>query len=129
MNRAKIRTISTNQMNSLNFLVGLMDKEGTGNQRLQGNTSVGIPSTQRQERLALSKLLVHRAQLICSQNRSSSLFDRVKQLGIDTVYPDDVLLSCIKLKLANFAADNPCFPEKYLVYLEFSLIGNVSSKF
>ena len=41
-------------------------------------------------------------------------------------YPDDVLLSCIKQKLAP---ERPCGPEKYPFYLKLPWIGNVSSRF
>jgi len=56
-------TIEKEQNKSLKFLDVLVEKEGTrlltsitGNQRLLGNTSIGIPSAQRQERLAWVKL-------------------------------------------------------------------------
>ena len=54
-------TIEKEQNNSLHFLNVLVEKKGTGlaftgNQRLLGNTSLGIPLAQRQERLALFKL-------------------------------------------------------------------------
>ena len=53
----------------------------------------------------------------CSKNKFGSELDRVKQLLIENGYPDDVLISCIKQKLANFAAEKPCGPEKCPVYL------------
>ena len=54
-------TVEKEQNNSLNFLDVLVEKEGagfltfTGNQRLHGNISVGIPVAQRQDRLTLLK--------------------------------------------------------------------------
>ena len=57
-------TVEKEQNNSLSFLDVLVEKEGralnfspvfTGSQRLHGNTSVGIPSAENQEKLALSK--------------------------------------------------------------------------
>ena len=67
--------------------------------------------------------------MICSKTKLGSELDRVKQLFIEKGYPDDVLLSCIKQKLANFAAEKPCGPEKCTAYLKLPRIGNVSSKF
>ena len=67
--------------------------------------------------------------MICSKTKLGSELDRVKQLLIENGYPDDVLISCIKQKLANFAAEKPCGPEKCPVYLKLPWIGNVSSRF
>ena len=67
--------------------------------------------------------------MICSKTKVGSELDRVKQLLIENGYPDDVLISCIKQKLANFAAEKPCGPEKCPVYLKVPWIGNVSSRF
>ena len=66
--------------------------------------------------------------MISSRTKLSSELDRVKQLTIETGYPDDVLLSCIKQQLANFAEENPYGPEKCPVYLKLPWIGHVSSK-
>ena len=107
----------------LDFLPGL-----TGNQRLMGNTHVGIPSAHKQEKLAL-KTLIHGTLMICSKTKLNSEFDRVKQMLIENGYPGDVLLSCIQQKLTNFAAEKPCGPEKSTVYLKLPWIGNFSSKF
>ena len=67
--------------------------------------------------------------MICSKTKLGSELDRVKQLLIENGYPDDVLISCSKQKLANFAAEKPCGPEKCPVYLTLPWIGNVSSRF
>ena len=67
--------------------------------------------------------------MICSKTKLGSELDRVKQLLIENGYPDDVLISCIKQKLANFAAEKPCGPEKCPFYLKVPWIGNVSSRF
>ena len=66
--------------------------------------------------------------MICSKTTLGSELDRVKQLLIENGYPDDVLISCSKQKLANFAVENPCGPEKCPVYLKLPWIGNVSSR-
>ena len=55
--------------------------------------------------------------MICSKTKLGSELHRVKELLIENGYPDDVLLSNIKQKLANFAAEKPCGPEKCPVYL------------
>ena len=67
--------------------------------------------------------------MICSKPKLGSVLDRIKQLLIDTEYPEDIRLSCIKQNLANFAAEKPSDPEKCPVYLKFPWISNVSSKF
>ena len=67
--------------------------------------------------------------MIRSRNKLGSELDRVEQLLIENGYPDDVVISCIKQKLANFAAERPCSAEKCPVCLKFPWIGNVSSKF
>ena len=73
--------------------------------------------------------MAHRALMICSKTTLGSELDRVKQLLIENGYPDDVRISCIKQKLANFAAEKPCGPEKCPVYLKLPWIGNASSRF
>ena len=80
-------------------------------------------------KISLINTLVHRALMICSKNKLGSELERVGQLLIENGYPGDVLVSCIKQKLANFAAKKPCGPEKCPVYLKLPRIGNVSSKF
>ena len=67
--------------------------------------------------------------MIYSKTNIGSVLDWVKQLLIENGYPDDVLLSCTKQKLANFAAEKPLGPEKCPVYQKLPWIGNVSSKF
>ena len=67
--------------------------------------------------------------MICSKTKLGSELDRVKQLLIENGYPDDALLSSIKQKHANFAAENRRDPEKCPVYLKLPWIGNVLSKF
>ena len=56
--------------------------------------------------------------MICSKTKLGSELDRVKQLQIEKGHHDDALLSCIKQKHTKFAAENPCGPEKYPVYLK-----------
>ena len=80
-------------------------------------------------KISLIKTLVHRALMICSKTKLGSELDRAKQLLIENGYPDDVLISCIKQKLAILAAEKPCGLEKCPVYLKLPWIGNVSSKF
>ena len=80
-------------------------------------------------KISLSKTLVHRALMICSNTQLGSELDKIKQLLIKNGYPADVLLSCINQKLANFAAGKTFSPEKCPVYLKLHWIGNVSSKF
>ena len=63
----------------------------------------------------------------CSKTKLGSELDRVKQLLIDNGYPDDVLISCIKQKLANFTAEKPCGPGKCRVYLKLPWVGHVSA--
>ena len=75
------------------------------------------------------KIFHCRTLMICSKTKLGSERDRTKQLLIEGGYPDDVLLSCITQKLANFAAEKPCDLEKCPVYLKLLWIGNVSSKF
>ena len=68
-------------------------------------------------------------RLICSKTKLGPELDKIKQLLIENEYPAVVLLSCINQKLANFAAEKPCGPEKCPVYLKLLWIGNVSSEF
>ena len=81
------------------------------------------------KKISLITTLVHRALLICSKTNLNSELHRVKQLLIENGYPDDILLSCRKEKLANFVAEYSCGPEKCPIYLKLPWIGNVSSKF
>ena len=50
--------------------------------------------------------------MICSKPELGSELEKIKQLLIENGYPGDVLLSYIKQKLANFAAEKPHGPEK-----------------
>ena len=50
------------------------------------------------------------------------------QILIDNGYPEDVLVSCIKEKLANISSEKRFGPEKCPVYLKLPWIGKVSSK-
>ena len=67
--------------------------------------------------------------MVCSKTKFGSELVRVKQLLIESGYPDDVLHSCFKQNLARYAGEKPCGPEKCLVYLKLPWNGNISSKF
>ena len=67
--------------------------------------------------------------MICSKTKLDSELGTIKQLLIDNGYPEDVLVSCIKEKLANISSEKQFGPEKCPVYLKLPWIGNVSSKF
>ena len=67
--------------------------------------------------------------MICSKTKVESEVDTIIQLLIDNVYPEDVLVSCIKKKLANISSDKQFGPEKCPVYPKLPIIGSVSSKF
>ena len=49
--------------------------------------------------------------MICSNIKLGLVLDIIRQLLIENGYPEDVLLSCIRQKLANFA-EKPFGPEK-----------------
>ena len=129
-------TVEKEQNNSLSFLDVLVEKEGTGfltsvykKPTFTGQYIRWNSFSPKSRNISLIKTLVHRALMICSKTKLGSELDRVKQLLIENGYPDDVLISCIKQKLANFAAEKPCGPEKCPVYLKLPWIGNVSSRF
>ena len=129
-------TVEKEQNNSLSFLDVLVEKEGTGfltsvyrKPTFTGQYIRWNSFSPKSRKISLIKTLVHRALMICSKTKLGSELDRVKQLLIENGYPDDVLISCIKQKLANFAAEKPCGPEKCPVYLKLPWIGNVSSRF
>ena len=129
-------TVEKEQNNSLTFLDVLVEKEGTGfltsvcrKPTFTGQYIRWNSFSPKARKICLIKTLVHRALMICSRTKLGSELDRVKQLLIENGYPDDVLISCIKQKLANFAAEKPCGPEKCPVYLKLLWIGNVSSTF
>ena len=67
--------------------------------------------------------------MICSKTKLDSELDTTKQLLIDNGYPEDVLVSCIKEKLANNSSGKRFGREKCPVYLKLPWIRNVSSKF
>ena len=67
--------------------------------------------------------------MICSKTKLDSELGTIKQLLIDNGHPEDVLVSCIKEKLANISSEKQFGPEKCPVYLKLPWIGNVSSKF
>ena len=65
--------------------------------------------------------------IICSKTRLDSELDTIKQLLIDNGYPEDVLVSCIRTKLANLSSEKRFGPGP--VYLKLPWIGKVSLKF
>ena len=56
--------------------------------------------------------------MICSKTKLDSELGTIKQLLIDNGYPEDVLVSCIKEKLANISSEKQFGPEKCPVYLK-----------
>ena len=66
--------------------------------------------------------------MICSKTKLDSELDTRKHLLFDNGYPEDVLISCIKEKLANISSEKQFGPEKCSVSLKLPWIGNVSSK-
>ena len=67
--------------------------------------------------------------MICSKTELNSELDTIEQLLIDNGYPEAVLISCIKQKLANISSEKQFGLEKMPVYLKLPWIANVSSKF
>ena len=65
----------------------------------------------------------------CLTSKLGSELDKIKQLPIENGYPEEVLLACLKEKVANFSSEKQFGPEKCPVYLKLPWIGNVSSKF
>ena len=57
--------------------------------------------------------------MICSKTKLDSELDTIKQLLIDNGYPEDILVSCTKEKLANISSEKQFGPEKYPVYPKF----------
>ena len=56
--------------------------------------------------------------MTCSKTKLGPELDKIKQLLIENGYPADILISCIKQQLVNFAAEKVFGPEKSLVYLK-----------
>ena len=67
--------------------------------------------------------------MICSKTKLDSELETIKQLLIDIGYPEDVIVSCIKERLANISSEKQFGSEKCPVYLKLPWLGNVSSKF
>ena len=80
-------------------------------------------------KISLIKALVHRALMFCFKTKLDSELYRIKQLLFDNGCPEYVFHSCIKQKLANFAAEKSFGPKKCPVYLKLPWIRNVSSEF
>ena len=107
-------TVEKEQNNSLNFLDASVEKQGTGFLKrvyskltLSGQYIRSNSFCPKARKISLITTLVHRALMICSKTKLSSELDRMKQLLIENGYPEDVLLFCIKQKLANFATEKP----------------------
>ena len=129
-------TVEKEQNNSLNFLDVSVEKGGTGfltsiyrKPTFTGQYIRWNSFSPKARKINLIKTLVHRALMICSKTRLDSELGTIKQLLIDNGYPEDVLVSCIKEKLANISSEKQFGPEKCPVYLKLPWIGNVSSKF
>ena len=129
-------TVERERNNSLNCLDVLVEKEGTGfltsvyrKPTFTGQYIRWNSFSPKARKISLIKTLGHRALVICSKTKLGSRLDREKQLLIENGCPDDVLLSCITQKLANFVAEKLCGPEKCPDYLKLPWIGNVSSTF
>ena len=121
-------TVEKEQNNSLNFLDVSVEKGGTGfltsiyrKPTFTGQYIRWNAFSPKARKINLIKTLVHRALMICSKTKLDS--------ELDNGYPEDVLVSCIKEKLANISLEKRFGPEKCPVYLKLPWIGNVSSKF
>ena len=106
-------TVEKEQYNSMSFLDVLVEKEGTGlltsvyrRPTFTGQYIRWNFFSRKTRQISLIKTLVHRALMICSKTKLSSELDRVKHLLIVNGYPDDVLISCIKQKLARLQRKN-----------------------
>ena len=128
-------TVEKEQTNYLKFLDVSVEKGGTGfltsNYRKPTFTGQYIrwnSFSPRARKINRIKTLVHRALMICSTTKLDSELDTINQLLIDNGYPEDVLVSCIKEKLANISSEKRFGPAKCPVYLKLPWIGNVSSK-
>ena len=67
--------------------------------------------------------------MICSKTKLDSELDTLKQLLNDNGYPEDVLVSCIKEKLANISSEKQFSLEKCPVYLKLLPLFRATVKF
>ena len=113
-----------------------MEKEGTGfltsvysKPTFTGKYIRWNSFSPKRRKISLIKTLVHMAVMTCSKTKLGSELDNIKQLLIENGYPEDILLACLKEKLASFSSEKLFGPEKCPVYLKLPKIGNDSSKF
>ena len=85
--------------------------------------------SQKVWKINLIKTLVHMALMISSTTKLDSELATIEQYLIDNGYPEDVLVSCIKEKLANISSEKRFGPKKCPIYMKLPWIGSVSSKF
>ena len=65
--------------------------------------------------------------MICSKSKLHAELE--KTIFMDNGYPEDVILSYTKEKIASFSAVQKFGPQKCLVYLKLPWIGNTSLRF
>ena len=83
----------------------------------------------KQRKVNLVKTLVHRALMICSKSKLHAELEKLKTIFLDNGYPEDVILSYTKEKIASFSAVQKFGPQKCPVYLKLPWIGNTSLRF
>ena len=83
----------------------------------------------KQGKVNLVKTLIHRALMICSKSKLHAELEKLKTILLDNGYPEDVILSNTKEKIASFSAVQKFGPKKCLVCLKLPWIGNTSLRF
>ena len=67
--------------------------------------------------------------MICSKSKLHAELEKLKTIFLDNGYPEDVILSYTKEKIASFSAVQKFGPQKCPVYLKLPWIGNTSLRF
>ena len=133
-------TVEKEQNNSLNFLDIWVEKGGTGfltsiygKPTFTGQYISWNSFSPKARKISRIKTLGHGALMICSKTKLDPELETIEQLlsGIvnDNGYPEDVLVSCIKDKLANISSGQQFGPEKCPACLKLPWLGHISSKF
>ena len=129
-------TFEKEENDSLPFLDVLVEKSNTGfltsvyrKPTFTGQYIRWNSFCPKQRKVNLVKTLVHRALMICSKSKLHAELEKLKTIFLDNGYPEDVILSYTKEKIASFSAVQKFGPQKCPVYLKLPWIGNTSLRF
>ena len=118
-------TFEKEENDSLPFLDVLVEKSNTGfltsvyrKPTFTGKYTRWNSFCPKQRKVNLVKTLVQRALMICSKSKLHAELEKLKTIFLDNGYPEDIILSYTKERIASLSAVQKFGPQKCPVYLK-----------